>query len=201
MDQNEILEIFEKTGGFLEGHFLLSSGLHSPQYFQCARVLQYPQYAEELAQDIAAQFGSKDIDLVIAPAMGGLILGHEVARAVKCRFVFTERSKDNDEMVLRRGFDLDRGEKALIIEDVLTTGGSVRELLKLLHREDVEIQGIGFIIDRSANKVKFSAKKYAILEMPAVVYEADDCPLCEKGVPIDRPGSRKRKIDVGSDDT
>lgn len=196
MEQNDILEIFEKTQGLLEGHFLLSSGLHSSQYFQCARVLQYPQYAEELAEDIASNFTNKDVDLVISPAVGGLIIVHEVARSMKCRFVFTERVQDSDEMALRRGFDLEEGEKALIIEDVLTTGGSVREVLKLLQKESVEPVGVGFIVDRSDNKVKFSVPKYSILEMPVLVYELDDCPHCEKGVPIDRPGSRKKRIDA-----
>ena len=194
MEQNDILEIFEKTNSLLEGHFLLSSGLHSPQYFQCARVLQYPQYAEELAEDIAAHFPGVDVDLVISPALGGLIIGHEVARVMKTRFIFTERSKEKDEIVLRRGFDLEEGEKALIIEDVLTTGGSVHEMLKLLKKESIEVVGNGFIIDRSNNAVKFGVPKYSILELPAIVYPPEECPLCEKGLPIDRPGSRKKKI-------
>lgn len=199
MDQPEILEIFEKTQGLLEGHFLLSSGLHSPQYFQCARILQYPQYAEELAQDIAAQFTDLDIDLVVAPAMGGLIIGHEVARAMKCRFIFTERSKDLDEMVLRRGFDVESGEKALIVEDVLTTGGSVREVLKLLQKESIKTVGAAFVIDRSGESVKLAVRKYAILTMPAITYDPDNCPLCEKNVPLERPGSRKRRPDFESE--
>jgi len=194
METKDVLEIFEKTSALLEGHFLLSSGLHSSQYFQCARVLQYPQYAEELATDIVAFFRDVDVDLVISPAMGGIIIGHEVARAMKTRFVFTERSKDTDEMVLRRGFDLEEGEKALVIEDVLTTGGSVREILKLLSKEGVEVIGTGFIVDRSANKIKFGVPKYAVLEMPVVVYRPEGCPLCEKSLPIDRPGSRKKKL-------
>ena len=194
MEQNDILEIFEKTQGLLEGHFLLSSGMHSQQYFQCARVLQYPQYAEELADDIASHFTNKDVDLVISPAMGGLIIGHEVARELKARFVFTERSSDSGEMALRRGFDLEEGEKALVVEDVLTTGGSVREVVKLLQKENVEVVGVGFIVDRSSGKVKFSMPKYAILELPVVVYQPEECPLCEKGIPIDRPGSRKKKL-------
>ncbi|HDL19427.1 MAG TPA: orotate phosphoribosyltransferase [Bacteroidetes bacterium] len=194
MEESEVLEIFENTNALLEGHFLLSSGLHSNQYFQCAGVLQYPQYAEEIAQDIAANFKNVNVDLVISPAMGGLIIGHEVARAMKTRFVFTERSKENDKMVLRRGFDLEEGEKALIIEDVLTTGGSVREVLKLLERENVLVAGIGFIVDRSDNKVKFSAPKYAVYQIPLVVYQPGNCPLCKKGIPIDRPGSRKKKL-------
>ncbi len=192
MEHNEVIEIFEKTQGFLEGHFLLSSGLHSSQYFQCARVLQYPQYAEELAEDIAGHFTNKNIDLVIAPAVGGLIIGHEVARVMKTRFVFTERSKETDEMVLRRGFDFEEGEKALVIEDVLTTGRSIREILKLIQKEGSEVVGIGFIIDRSNNSVKFGIPKYAIFELPAIIYQPTECPLCEKGLPIDKPGSRKK---------
>ena len=194
MEEKDVLEIFEKTRALLEGHFLLSSGLHSSQYFQCARVLQYPQYAEEFATDISASFRDVDVDLVISPVMGGIIIGHEVARAMKTRFIFTERAKDTDEMVLRRGFDMEDGEKALVIEDVLTTGGSVREILKLLNKEGVEVVGTGFIVDRSASKVKFGVPKYAVLEMPVVVYQPNECPLCEKGVPIGRPGSRKKKL-------
>lgn len=193
MEEKDVLEIFENTDALLEGHFLLSSGLHSSQYFQCARVLQYPQYAEELAEDIAAHFFDEDVDFVISPALGGLIIGHEVARSMKTRFVFTERSKETDEMVLRRGFDIEEGEKALIIEDVLTTGGSVREIIKLLQKEAVDVVGTGFIVDRS-NNVKFGVPKYAVYQIPVIVYQPEECPLCKKGVPIDRPGSRKKKL-------
>jgi len=191
MNESEILKIFVDTGALLEGHFLLSSGLHSSQYFQCARVLQYPQYAEELGADIAEQFNDYDIDFVISPAMGGIIIGHEVARALKTRFIFTERSKETDEMALRRGFDIEEGEKALIVEDVLTTGRSVREVVKLLQRENVHLVGTGFIVDRSNNRVKFGVPKYAVLEMPVVTYKPEECPLCKKGIPISKPGSRK----------
>ena len=194
MEEKNVLEIFENTKSLLEGHFLLSSGLHSAQYFQCARVLQYPQYAEELAEDIAAFFKDKNVDVIISPALGGLIIGYEVARAMKTRFVFTERSKESDKMILRRGFDLEEGEKALIIEDVLTTGGSVREMIKLLQKEAVEVVGTGFIVDRSADKVKFGVPKYAVYQIPVIVFQPEDCPLCKKGVPIDRPGSRKKKL-------
>ena len=193
MEEREVLEIFENTDALLEGHFLLSSGLHSSQYFQCARVLQYPQYAEELAADIAAHFHVEDVDLIISPALGGLIIGHEVARSMKTRFVFTERSKETDEMVLRRGFDFEEGEKALIIEDVLTTGGSVREIIKLLQKEGIIVVGTGFIVDRS-NDVNFGVPKYAVHQIPVVVYKPEECPMCKKGVPIDRPGSRKKKL-------
>jgi len=176
----------------MEGHFLLSSGLHSGQYFQCAKVLQYPQYAEELAEDIASHFQDVDVDVVVAPAMGGIIIGHEVARAMKCRFIFTERDPQTDEMTLRRGFDIEEGEKVLIVEDVLTTGKSVREVIQLLKKERADLQGIGFIVDRSGGKVRFGTRKYAILEMPVVNYNPDNCPLCEKGMPIQKPGSRKK---------
>ena len=192
MKQNEIIKIFRDTGALLEGHFLLSSGLHSSQYFQCARVLQYPQYAEELGADIAGYFNDYTIDFVISPAMGGIIIGHEAARALKARFIFTERSKETDEMILRRGFDIEEGENGLIVEDVLTTGRSVRELVNLLRKENARLVGTGFIVDRSSNRVKFGTPKYAILEMPLVTYPPEDCPLCKKGIPISKPGSRKK---------
>ena len=194
MREEEVLEIFEKTGALLEGHFLLSSGLHSSQYFQCAKVLQYPQYAEELAEDIAGHFSGVDVDFVIAPALGGLIIGHEVARAMKTRFIFTERAGEEDVMTLRRGFDIEVGEKALIVEDVLTTGRSLREVLKLLQGESVKVVGIGFIVDRSGGQVKFGVEKYAVLEMPVVTHTPEECPLCAKNIPIERPGSRKMKV-------
>ena len=194
MEQSEILEIFEKTQALLEGHFLLSSGLHSPQYFQCAKVLQYPQYAEEIAEDIARHFSDSDIDAVVSPALGGIIIGHEVARALKTRFIFTERSPDTDQMTLRRGFDLEEGEHVLIVEDVLTTGGSVREVLRLLQKENVQPVGVAFIVDRSGNKVKFGIPKYSVLEIPLVVYKPEECPLCKKGIPLVKPGSRKKKL-------
>jgi len=194
MDRNEILAIFEKTQALLEGHFLLSSGLHSPQYFQCAKVLQYPLYAEEIAEDIAEHYADKNIDVVVSPAMGGIIIGHEVARALKTRFVFTERDPQTDQMTLRRGFELEEGEKALIVEDVLTTGGSVREVLKLLQQEGAEPVGVAFIVDRSSNRAKFGIPKYSVLEIPLVVYEPEECPLCKKGVALVKPGSRKKKL-------
>ncbi len=192
MNESEIIKIFTDTGALLEGHFLLSSGLHSSQYFQCARVLQYPQYAEELGEDIAEYFNDYDIDFVISPAMGGIIIGHEVARALKTRFIFTERSRETDEMTLRRGFDIEEGEKGLIVEDVLTTGRSVREVIKLLQRENVHLVGTGFIVDRSDNRTKFGVPKYAVLKMPVVTYRPEECPLCKKGIPISKPGSRKK---------
>lgn len=190
MDTDRLLSIFRETGALLEGHFLLTSGLHSNQYFQCAKVLQYPRYCEMLCSEIAGRFASQRVDTVIAPALGGIVVGQEVGRQLGVRTMFTER-KDGT-MQLRRGFEISRAERVLVCEDVVTTGGSVREVLEIVHAAGAVVVGIGSIVDRSGGTVRFDAQEgqVAVMTLQAVTYKPDACPLCAQGTPAIKPGSR-----------
>jgi orotate phosphoribosyltransferase len=192
MDTHRILAIFRETGALLEGHFQLTSGLHSPQYFQCAKVLQYPRYTEELCGEIARQFTVSDVDVVIAPALGGIVVGQEVGRQLGVRTMFTER-KDGA-MQLRRGFEIKKNERVLVCEDVVTTGGSVLEVIRIVKEQGGIIRGVGCIVDRSNGRVKFGiddrGKQYSLLQMDVIAYTADECPLCKQSVALVKPGSR-----------
>lgn len=190
MERNEILSIFKKTNALLEGHFQLTSGLHSPQYFQCAKVLQYPEYMEMLCGLIADHYKSALIDCVISPALGGIVVGQEVGRQLKVRTMFTER-KDGI-MQLRRGFEISRGERILVCEDVTTTGGSAKEVCDIVQKMDGIIAGVGAVVDRSGGKVPFE-RFYATMVMDVVAYNPEECPLCKEGIPVDKPGSRSNK--------
>jgi orotate phosphoribosyltransferase len=181
-----ILDIFRSTGAYLSGHFRLTSGLHSPEYLQCARVLQYPEHAERLGRELAAKL--QKAPLVVSPAMGGLIIGHEVARAMGARFLFTERVDGN--MTLRRGFAVEPGETAVIVEDVITTGGSTREVAELLHAAGVRVAGAGSIIDRSGGQADVGVPRVALATLEVTTYDPAKCPLCQQGVPVVKPGSR-----------
>jgi len=192
MDDNKVLEIFAEQGALLSGHFLLTSGLHSPSYLQCALVLQHPEIAEELCSALAVKAGADDrvgkIDLVIAPALGGVIVAHELARAFGVRALFSERQDGS--MKLRRGFRIDPGERAFVVEDVVTTGGSTREVMKVVEEQGGVIGGAGSLIDRSGGQVNLSVPYYAlaVLEIPA--YQPELCPLCHAGSQAIKPGSR-----------
>ena len=189
LTETEILEIFKKTESLFEGHFLLTSGRHSNKYFQCAKVLQYPEYIEQLCLIIANHFKNNEIDTVISPAIGGLVVGQEVARQLKKRFIFAER--ENKNLTLRRGFSLSEGEKVLICEDVVTTGGSVFEVIDIVKNNNANIAGIGFIVDRSNGKVDFGFPQISTLKMEVVSYLPEECPLCQQGLETIKPGSRK----------
>lgn len=191
MTREEALQIFRDTGALLDGHFRLTSGLHSPQYFQCAKVLQYPHYAEKLCREIANHFKDEKIDVVVSPAIGGIVVGQEVARLLGCRAIFAER--ENGAMTLRRGFEINPAERVLVVEDVVTTGGSLKEVVELAKSAGAAIVGVGFIVDRSAGKVTFDVPGYAVLQMKVVTYQPESCPLCKEGIPIEKPGSRKIK--------
>lgn len=190
--REHILEIFHTTGALLEGHFQLTSGLHSPQYFQCAKVLQYPRHAERLCQEIVDHFRTMKLDAVVAPALGGIVVGQEVGRLIAAftpdiRTMFTERA--NGIMQLRRGFTINRSERILVCEDVITTGGSVGEVIKIVQDAGAEVAGVASIVDRSGGKVTFD-HQFSVLRMEAITYPPDQCPLCKKGVPVEKPGSR-----------
>jgi orotate phosphoribosyltransferase len=189
LTQGEILEIFKKTGALLSGHFLLTSGLHSPAYFQCAKVLQYPKYAQQLCGQLAEGFGDRKIELVIAPAIGGIVVACEVGRALDVRTIFAEREAGR--MTLRRGFEIFPGEKALVVEDVITTGGSVQEVIEAVEANGGEIVGVGCLVDRSGGKARFSVPLDSLAQMEVVTYQPQQCPLCAKGIELAKPGSRK----------
>lgn len=186
----DVLKIFKNTGALLEGHFLLTSGRHSNQYFQCAKVLQFPDYTAEICSIIANHFKEYAIDTVIAPAMGGMIVGYEVARQLNKRSIFTER--ENKEMTLRRGFSMAKGEKVLVCEDVITTGGSVKEVIEIVKKSSAEVVGVASIVDRSNGKVDFSYPLFSTLKLEVVSYEATECAICKEGkIDLIKPGSRK----------
>ncbi len=188
MTKAEIMAILEKTGAYLQGHFLLSSGRHSQRYFEKFRVLEHPRYAEQLCGELAQRFEHKSIDVVIGPAIGGIILAYEIARHLNARAIFAE--VEAGEMKLRRGFTIEQGENVLIVEDVVTTGGSVREVLKLVEQTDSHIQGIGVLMDRSGGSVDLGYPSQALISLDIQSYAPEDCPLCREGIPITQRGSR-----------
>ncbi len=185
----DTLSAFEQTGAYLKGHFRLTSGLHSPEYLQCAKVLQYPNYAERFGQQIQQQFEGLSVEVVCAPAMGGLMIGHEVARAFGVRFIFTERDTDG-KMTLRRGFAVTPGEKVLIVEDVITTGGSTREVVELLQSLGATVVAAASIVDRSNGQADVGVPRIALATLQVTTYEPATCPLCKQGIPLVKPGSR-----------
>lgn len=191
MSSNEtgILEIFKETGALLHGHFLLTSGRHSDKYFQCAKVLQYPDYTTRVCSIIADYFNDYEIDTVISPAMGGIIVGQEVARQLNKRSIFAER--EDKKLTLRRGFSISPGEKFLVCEDVVTTGGSVFEVIDIVKEQGGLVVGVGFIVDRSNGKVDFGYPQKSTMKMEVVSYAPDECPLCKENIPVVKPGSRK----------
>ena len=189
-----VMQFFEQTGAYLKGHFRLTSGLHSPEYLQCAKVLAHPDYAEELGKELARrvrQLVERDVDVVLAPALGGLIIGHEVARELRAPFLFMERDGATGHMTLRRGFELKPGQAAVVIEDVITTGGSSREVVKVARAAGVDVLAAGCIIDRSNGRADIGVPTVALHNLDVVTYDAADCPLCREGVPVVKPGSRK----------
>ncbi len=180
-----ILKLLEETHAVLKGHFELSSGYHSSQYFQCAKLLQYPKYAELAAKLLTEKFDT-DIDTVVGPALGGVIIGYEVGKAMDKKAIFTERK--NGVMVLRRGFELEPKEKLIIIEDVITTAKSAIETTTVLESLGAKIVGYGCIVDRSCGKTDLDIK--SLIQMEPVIYSPDNCPLCKQGSKPEKPGSR-----------
>jgi orotate phosphoribosyltransferase len=184
---NSTLETFRQAGAYLNGHFRLTSGLHSSEYLQSALVLQHPIFAERLGRSLAESMPKGQV--VASPALGGLIIGHEVARAMGARFIFTERDPAG-KMVLRRGFSLDALETVVVVEDVVTTGGSTREVIELVQASGVRVLGVGSIIDRSGGKVDLGVPRVALATLNAVAWAPEECPLCKQGLPVVKPGSR-----------
>lgn len=188
MTNDDLLALFRETGALLEGHFQLTSGLHSPQYFQCARVLQHPRHMERLCGELAAQVRPLRPDCVIAPALGGIVVGQEVGRQLGVRTMFTERK--NETMELRRGFTIAPGERVVVCEDVVTTGGSVAEVLAIVRRLGGVPVAAAYIVDRSGGTVDFGVPSHSLLRLHAVTHPPADCPLCRSGSAPVKPGSR-----------
>jgi len=191
MTENEILEVFRRYSALLEGHFILSSGLHSNRYIQCALVLQHPRAAEQLGAELAARLRHLGASVVAAPALGGILVAHEVARALGVRAIFTERHEGV--MTLRRGFSLAADESALVVEDVLTTGLSTRETIQCVEQAGGKVAGAGALIDRSGGTVDLGLPRAALVTLEIQNYNPAECPLCKSGSPAIKPGSRTKK--------
>lgn len=189
MTIEEKLEIFRNTGALQEGHFLLSSGLHSNVYFQCALVLQYPDLATLFCKEIADYFFQFDFETVISPAIGGILVGQEIARLLNKRSIFTERTDGN--MTLRRGFHLKKGERVLICEDVVTTAKSSKEVLEVVNSYGAVAVGLGSIVDRTKEKPQLDFPFFSTIKIEAETFDPNDCPLCRQNIPYVKPGSRK----------
>jgi orotate phosphoribosyltransferase len=189
MTKDEMLKVFRETGVMLEGHFLLTSGRHSNRYMQCAKLFQRPEISERFSKELAEKF--KAVDIVAGPAIGGIILAYEVSRQLGVPNIFAER--EDGEMTLRRGFEIPKGARVLVVEDVVTTGGSVKEVIALINKRGGEVAGVGCIVDRSNGAVDFGVPFYAVLSMEVVSYPPKDCPLCKEGSPAVKPGSRGLK--------
>ena len=191
MNAEQVIDEFKTSGALLEGHFQLTSGLHSPVYLQCALVLQFPKKAASFAEAIARQFVGKGIQLVASPAIGGIVIGHEVARALGARFIWTER--EAGKMTLRRGFTVSPGEKTLVVEDVITTGGSTRETIDALVEAGADVIGAASIIDRSAGSADVGVPRFALASLRVSSVEAAACDACKMGDAVVKPGSRKKQ--------
>ena len=186
--KEEIIEIFELTGALLNGHFVLTSGRHSPTYFQCAKVLQYPEYLNLFSNMISDKFRSMKPDVVISPAIGGIVLGTAVGTELDVRTIFAERKKER--MEVRRGFEIKPNEKVLIIEDVITTGGSVSEVMDLVEKSDGNLIGVGVLVDRSNGTVHLHNNQFSIVRMDATSFPENEIPQELADLPVQKPGSR-----------
>ena len=180
-----ILELFRSTGAYLQGHFRLTSGLHSAEYLQSALVLQHPPAAEKLGRLLAEK-----PHVVVAPALGGLIIGHEVARAFGCRFIFTERDPATRKMTLRRGLQVAPGEPAIVVEDVITTGGSTQDVIEVLLEARARVLAAGSIVDRSGGLANVGVERVALVTLQVAAHYPEECPMCKAGIPAEKPGSR-----------
>jgi orotate phosphoribosyltransferase len=187
-DQSPLLDLFRRSGALLDGHFRLSSGLHSTGYLQCALVLQDPLHAEALGRAIADQVRALRPTVVLSPALGGIVIGHEVGRALGVRAMFAERQ--DAALTLRRGFVLDASDRVLVVEDVLTTGGSTRETMQVATASGGRVVGAAAIVDRSGGAVSFEVPFHALLPITLPTYQPDACPACAQGLPVFKPGSR-----------
>ncbi len=187
MSQTNAEEIFEKAGALLKGHFLLTSGRHSPVYWEKFKVLQSPPHTEQLCRMIADHFRDQKIDVVAAPTTGGIIMAFETARQLGVRGIFAEKTGEK-ERAFKRGFNIEPGERVLIVDDIFTTGGSLRQTMEAVKKLGGEIVGIGVMVDRSEHGVDFGVPLFSCLRAEAVTYSPEDCPLCKEGIPLVKPG-------------
>ena len=192
MTEKEIIKIFKSEKALLTGHFLLSSGLHSPHYMQCALLLQKPWFAEKLCKALAKKLGGIKVDVVIGPALGGVLVSYEMGRALKARSIFAERMDGT--LVLRRGFSLKKKEKVLVVEDVVTTGKSTQEVIKIVKQQDAKLVAVASIVDRSGGSAIFEVDLFSLLKIDIKTYRPEICPLCrDRRIPVMKPGSRMIK--------
>jgi orotate phosphoribosyltransferase len=187
----EVMKKFEEAGAIQKGHFKLTSGVHSDTYIQCAQIMQHPEFMHNLCSELGKKFRGDDIDVIIGPAIGGIIMAHVMARVLGpwVRAIFTER--ENGKMTLRRSFEIKEGEKVLVVEDVTTTGSSVREVIDIVKSRQGKVVGVGVLIDRSGGEVDFGIKTEKLLTVDIKTYLPEECPLCKKGIPAVKPGSRE----------
>ena len=190
INTEEVMKKFEQAGAIQKGHFKLTSGVHSDIYIQCAQVMQYPGFMNNLCSELGKKFRGNDIDVIVGPAIGGIIMAHVMAQVLGpwVRAIFTER--ENGKMRLRRSFEIKEGEKVLVVEDVTTTGSSVREVIEIVKSRKGKVVGVGVLIDRSGGRVNFGVKTEKLLTVDIKTYLPEECPLCKKEVPIVKPGSR-----------
>ena len=185
----DTMAILRETGAVLEGHFLLTSGRHSDRFIQCAQVLQYPDKAEQLCRRLAEQFRDIEIDTVIGPAVGGIIVAHEVARHLGARAIYAD--KKEGKLILGRGFHFRPGEKTLVVEDVTTTGGSVKKVIDIVEEYRGKPVGVGVLVDRTAGKIEYPVPAASVVQLQVESYLKEECPLCQEGVPLTDPDTRK----------
>jgi orotate phosphoribosyltransferase len=195
MTHDTLLDVFRRSGALLEGHFRLSSGLHSPGYLQCALVLQHPAHASMLGAALGERVAALRPTAVLSPALGGIVIGHEVARALGVRAIFAER--DDGVLTLRRGFTLGDAERVVVVEDVVTTGGSTRETVQVAQAAGAQVVAAVAIVNRSGGRASLDVPLHALLDISLPTYEPDTCPLCAQGVPIAKPGSRPVPVQEG----
>ena len=192
LTKERVTEILKEAGVLLEGHFLLTSGKHSGQYLQCAKIFQDTRYAEELCEDLAKKFEQDHVELVIGPAIGAIQMAYEVSRHLHVKNIFAER--ENGKMTLRRSFHIEKGQRVLVVEDVVTTGGSVREVIELVKEAGGVVVGVGSVVDRTGGAIDFGVKYESVISFKVEAYEAQDCPLCKQGLPVVKPGSRNLEV-------
>ena len=184
------LELFEKSGAILKGHFLLTSGLHSPVYWEKFRVLQFPEFTEQLCGMIANHFRGQGVEMVAGPTTGGVILAHEVARQMGVQSIFAE--KEGEERIFRRGFSVEPDARVLVVDDVLTTGGSVHEVISAVKKMGGRVIGVGVLVDRSEHTLDFDVPLFSCHRAETITYKPDECPLCAAQVPLTKPGSSQK---------
>jgi len=190
INKEEVMKKFEQAGAIQKGHFKLTSGVHSDTYIQCAQVMQYPGFMHSLCSELGKKFRGDDIDVIVGPAVGAIIMSHVMAQVLGpwVRAIFTER--ENGKMILRRSFEIKKGERVLVVEDVITTGSSAKEVIDIVKQRGGNTVGLAVLIDRSKGKLDFGVKMRSLLTLEIKIYQPENCPLCQKGIPVMEPGSR-----------